>query len=255
MFIAVDIGNSRVKFALYDRGEVRDLDTLASAVKVCGKREIRWVIGSVNPRQTERLLARIRKKRPDDPVHVLKTADIPLPVDVNEPNRVGIDRLLGAYAAVSWKRKFAPDYTTEPMILVDLGTAITVDLVSPDDVFLGGAILPGMELAAKSLRRGTALLPKIRTFDDIAFPGKNTNDAIRCGLFEGTVGAIQRFCELIEESFSSGNVKSKPILILTGGNAEPVYNVVRKRREAVWLPRLVLDGIYETSFSLFSDFT
>ncbi len=255
MLIAVDIGNSRVKFALYDQGEVRDLATFADAVKVCGRNETRWAIGSVNPRQTEKLLAKLAKKRPDDPIRVLKTEDVSITIDVDEPRRVGIDRLLAACAAVKWKRKYAPDYAVEPILLVDLGTAITVDLVSGDGVFLGGAILPGLELAAKSLRRGTALLPKIRNFDDAKFPGKNTVDAIRCGLFEGTVGTIRRFCELVEHSFSTGILRAKPLLLLTGGNAEPVYNAVRKEREAIWLPRLVLDGIHATSFSLFSDFS
>ena len=235
MSFTIDIGNSRTKIALYEQGEVRHFPTISSAIRACADRKAEhWGLGSVCPGRTEKVVEQIRRKRPGDTITVLTQKEIPLKTEVDFPEKVGIDRLLAAYAAVRWKRK-RPRDTQRPILLCDLGTAITVDLVSPDDVFLGGAILPGMNLAAKSLRRGTALLPKIEAFETAKFPGKNTQEAIRAGIFEGTIGAIRRFYDL------SAN---RPLLLLTGGDAEAVFPEIRRNIPTFCLPQLVLDGIF-----------
>ena len=236
--IAVDVGNSRTKFAR--PGDVRVFSTLAAVLKTCDAKEtVCWGISSVNPSKSDRLVAQIQRKRPGDVVTVLRAKDVPLKNAVEQPDRVGIDRLLAAHAAVIWKRQNAPDYAEKPILVCDLGTAITVDLVSADDIFLGGAVLPGLALAAKSLRRGTALLPKIDDFSDAVFPATNTTTAIQCGIFEGAVGTIRRFYEL---------TGSEPLLILTGGDAEPIHKVISKDCPAFFLPRLVLDGVCASLF-------
>ncbi|MCL2306280.1 MAG: type III pantothenate kinase [Planctomycetaceae bacterium] len=235
---ALDIGNSRTKIALSTQDAVRHFRTISSAMRACEtENAVRWGIGSVCPAKTEKIVGQIRQRRPGDIIMVLKVKDVPLKAEVNHPEKVGIDRLLAAYAAVCWKRKRSGN---APMLLCDLGTAITVDLISPDDVFLGGAILPGMKLAAKSLRRGTAQLPRMDSFEASTFPGRNTADAIRTGIFNETVGAIQRFYDLAASKFS--NVK--PLLLLTGGDAEVVFPEIEREFPAFFLPHLVLDGIY-----------
>jgi type III pantothenate kinase len=186
----------------------------------------------------------------------LKGKDIPLKTAIDFPEKVGIDRLLAAYAAICWKRKKLPGKGHKPMLVCDLGTAITIDLISPDDVFLGGAILPGMNLATKSLHRGTVQLPKANLFtgnDSFVispFPGKNTADAIRTGIFEGIVGTIRRFYKITNDLM---NVK--PLLLLTGGDSELIYFEIQRELPVFFLPQLVLNGIYLVVSSQKPDFT
>ena len=247
MLFAVDIGNSRTKIALceqfgqlYEQGAARRFRAISSAIAVCETGEtVRWGIGSVCPAKTEKIVTQIRQKRPNDTITLLRPHDIPLKTGLDCPEKAGMDRLLAAYAAVCWKRNRRED-AHRPMLLCDLGTAITVDLVSPDDVFLGGAILPGMKLAAKSLRWGTAQLPKMESFGMSPFPGKNTVDAIRAGVFNGAVGSIRRFYDLAASKFPA-----KPLLLLTGGDAEAVFPEIGRELPAFFLPNLVLDGIFE----------
>ena len=244
---AVDIGNCRVKFALYQRGEVRRFRTISSVIRSCTNGETaHWGIGSVCPAKTKKISEQIRRKRPDDTITVLQAKNLPLKTAVDCPEQVGIDRLLAAYAAVLWKRENRPKDSLTPMLLCDLGTAITVDLVSPDDVFLGGAILPGMSLAAKSLRRGTAQLPTAKLLEGGSpFPGKNTTDAIRAGIFHSTIGTIRRFYDL---------TSPKPLLLLTGGDAEMVFPEIQRQLPVFFLPQLVLDGIHAAISSQKTDF-
>ncbi|RMF89255.1 MAG: type III pantothenate kinase, partial [Planctomycetota bacterium] len=116
---------------------------------------VSWYIGSVNRPATTRLLEWQRTHRPQDRVVLLTYEDVPLDVRVPDPDMVGIDRLLDAAAADRLRREGSP------AVVVDLGTAITVDLVSADGGFLGGAILPGLAMAARALHDYTDLLPLI----------------------------------------------------------------------------------------------
>lgn len=148
-------------------------------------------------------------------------ADIPQPLvvtswkqigpdpDVNAPETVGIDRLLNAAGACA--------VTDHDVVVVDAGTATTVDLVT-DGVFRGGAILPGLRLAAQSLHDYTAALPLIDSreldIDEIAMPGRSTAEAISAGVLFGQIGAIRELIGRCTETRPS-----RPKVILTGGAA------------------------------------
>ena len=112
-------------------------------------------------------------------------ADLPLEVRLPEPHRVGIDRLAGAAAAGLVKA------AGRPAILVDCGTATTVDLVSAEGAFLGGAILPGPLLMARALAEGTSRLPAVAALRAAichAMPGRSTEEAIAAGVGLGMRG-------------------------------------------------------------------
>jgi type III pantothenate kinase len=102
------------------------------------------------------------------------------------------------------------------MIIVDSGTATTVDVVSAQGVFEGGAILPGFQLCARALHQYTALLPHIANEELAASTpdplGKNTRDAIRSGLFWGQLGAVRELVGHLGEPFGEA-----PITVVTGG--------------------------------------
>jgi type III pantothenate kinase len=162
--------------------------------------------------------------------------DMPLEARVAMLERVGIDRLLNAVAANSLRE------TGRPAIVIDLGTAGTVDLVAADGAFEGGAILPGMALAAQALHSGTSTLPSLdpATLDDsVAAVGKNTAQAIAAGLYWGMVGAIG---ELIERIGSE--CPQVPHLFVTGGAAPQVVQHLSIAGESArYVPHLVLSAI------------
>ena len=105
-----------------------------------------------------------------------------------------------------------------PAIVVDLGTACTVDFVSADGAFEGGAILPGTTLSAAALHTGTATLPQLTTENIDASPtvvGKSTQAAIASGIYWGLVGAVRELIARISDESTE-----TPQLFITGGEAE-----------------------------------
>jgi type III pantothenate kinase len=160
--------------------------------------------------------------------------DLPLEIAVAEPHKVGIDRLAAAAAAGMVRR---PGRGT---IIVDCGTAATVDLLSAEGVFMGGAILPGPALMARALADGTSRLPVVAAMEHAMgtppiMPGRSTQHAIVAGIGWGVRGAIGR---LVEEARSTlgGNAD----VILTGGWRGTVRDALPG---AIEMPELVLAGI------------
>ncbi len=158
--------------------------------------------------------------------------DLPLEVALDEPHRVGIDRLAAAAAAGLVKPQ------GRPAVVVDCGTALTVDLVAADGRFLGGAILPGPALMARALGEGTSKLPTVDPLvggEAITMPGRCTAAAIAAGIGFGIRGAVSR---LVEEARSASG--GDAAIIVTGGWAEAIRGELPN---AVVIPDLVLTGI------------
>lgn len=169
-------------------------------------------------------------------LHVLSNEELPIAVRVEQPERVGIDRLLNAVTANRIRQ------AESPAIVVDVGTACTVDLVAPDGAFEGGAILPGASLAAGALHSGTATLPQLELENLGATPdavGKSTQAAISSGVYWGMIGAVR---ELIERM--SRGCERTPQLMLTGGGAKHLVEHLAGPTQAPrHIPNLVLSGI------------
>ena len=159
-------------------------------------------------------------------------ADLPLSIGLDEPQKTGIDRLAAAAAAAIVK---TPD---RGAIIVDCGTAATVDMLAADGTFLGGAILPGPALMARALADGTSKLPAVAALERSAppaMPGRTTHEAIAAGIGWGIHGAIAK---LVAEA--RGVLGSDADVILTGGWRGAVRAALP---EAIDLPDLVLCGI------------
>jgi type III pantothenate kinase len=158
--------------------------------------------------------------------------DLPLAVALDEPHKVGIDRLAAAAAAGLVKP------ADRPAVVVDCGTAVTVDMVAADGRFLGGAILPGPALMARALAEGTSKLPAVAALMGgalPAMPGRSTEAAIAAGIGHGIRGAVAR---LVAEARAAS--ATAPVTILTGGWAEAVR---AELPDALAIPDLVLTGI------------
>jgi type III pantothenate kinase len=248
-FVAVDVGNTRVKFGLFDSatsgplplpsrtldllGLDGDLERLRDWLAPYQVADLGWWIASVNRPAATRLIDWLREAGLANRTRLLASFDLPLVTAVNRPDMVGIDRLLGCVGANVLR---APD---RPAVVVDLGTAITVDLVSHDGAFLGGAILPGIGMSARALHEFTDLLPLLEMHALAESPapvGTSTLDAMRSGLFWGAVGAAR---ELIDRF--SAQLPAEPQIFLTGGAAASVASLISPT--ATYAPHLVLGGI------------
>jgi len=142
---------------------------------------------SVHREAFGRLRRWLTECRPAASIDALTCQQMPIHVAVAQPERVGMDRLAAAVAA---NRLRDPQ---RPAIVIDTGSAITVDLIDPQGTFRGGAILPGMQMSAAALHRATDALPLVH-FDPAHPPaavGTSTDAAIRSGLYWGTVGSLR----------------------------------------------------------------
>jgi type III pantothenate kinase len=142
-----------------------------------------------------------------------------------EPSQLGADRWAGLIAARSLVGGAA--------LAVNAGTAVTVDALTQDGEFLGGLILPGLELMAESLARGTAGLS--RTSGAFAAFPRNTADAIASGALQSVCGAVER---MERELASQGTA---PQILLSGGAAETVRSHLGRPARVV--SNLVLEGL------------
>src|SRR3989338_5493810 len=106
---------------------------------------------------------------------------VPIPNRYKNPKQVGQDRLVNAYSG--YVQYGSPRGGS--LIIVDFGTAVTFDVVSKKGEYLGGLIVPGLEIARDALSEKTALLPKIKLVLPKKIIGKTTEESIRSGLFYG----------------------------------------------------------------------
>ena len=250
--LVADVGNTRIKLAVVSppagtglpgvtqRHDLGARDVRVAAVeawlRVAAPGPAVMLLASVHEAAAARLegaLAELSATR-HRPLRQrrVKHDDLPLEIRVDEPHRVGIDRLAGAAAAARTKPAGVP------AIVVDCGTATTVDLVSDAGVFLGGAILPGPALMARALAEGTSRLPEVAALEHDGpppLPGRSTGAAIAAGIGWGIRGAVTA---LVAEARRV--VGPQACIILTGGARGAVRDVLPG---AVEMPDLVLAGI------------
>lgn len=271
--VAVDIGNSGIKLGQFVRAAVRghshgpvvrtdgqqslpepiatfelpiahetgifDVKALATWCEENLSADTQWLIGTVHRRAGELLAATLTAWSQDLDVHWpirrLTYQDVPLEIRVEEPARVGIDRLLAAMAANQLR---APDRAA---IVVDLGTATTVDLVEADGAFAGGAILPGITMSGRALAEQTDALPRV-VLENLETPpsplGKSTVAAIEAGLYWGTVGAVSELVRCL-----SAGLSTEPNCFVTGGASRAFVESLKTQARVRYVPHLVLAGI------------
>lgn len=172
----------------------------------------------------------------DKPIRALTASDLSLEVELEQPEKVGIDRLLCAVAA---NRIRKPDSAA---IVISTGTAITINLISAEGAFQGGTIMPGLHLAAEALHAGTSSLPKLESQslkNPPAAVGKSTHEAIEAGLFWGAVGAIN---QIVSHQIQA--TESPVEVFITGGDARLLAQHLQIAEVSIkHVPEMVLSGI------------
>ena len=241
MLLALDVGNTNVTAGRFEgarllgvtrmpTGAVASAD-LTAAFGLEGVRlgaEARVALSSVNPVAAEVVLGWARAHFISEPLVAEESLPVKIPDAVVERRRIGADRLLAALAAYHRARSAC--------IVADLGSALTIDGVSAEGVFLGGVILPGLRMAARALSTDTAFLPEV----ELTFPesvlGRDTTAAIRSGLLWGWREMIEGLVGKLK-----AEVGGSSQVFLTGGDAEllsPRLGVVHQVA-----PHLTLHGL------------
>ncbi|MDP8208049.1 MAG: type III pantothenate kinase [Candidatus Electryonea clarkiae] len=146
-----------------------------------------------------------------------------------DPGSVGADRVCDAVAGY---QKYGG-----PLLILDFGTAITIDVIDKDGAYLGGVIMPGLETSVEALHSAAALLPKVRLSMPEQVIGRTPDESIRIGLIKGTIAAIRGLITDIRKE--TGFADSK--VIATGGMAS--YMVKHIPEVLAVEPDLVLEGI------------
>jgi type III pantothenate kinase len=204
MLLVVDIGNTNVTLGLvrngtlmatrrastHQRATVDELEHLVDALLRLDDVAFADVgsiaCASVVPNLTAALEeVAVRRERP---IVVASAGTVPIPVRVDRPEQVGADRLVNALAV---QRLYGA-----PAIVVDFGTATTLDCVAPDGAYVGGAIAPGLELGLEALAQRTAKLPRIELRAPDRAIGRDTVSAMQSGTILGyqalASGLLQR---------------------------------------------------------------
>jgi type III pantothenate kinase len=232
MLLAIDVGNTNLTLGLVDGGAivatrragthrattVDELELLLDGLLALDGRSLDAVHGavlaSVVPAQT--IMVEGVADRRGVPLLVATAGTVPLAVRVDRPGEVGPDRLVNALAA---QRLYGC-----PAVVVDMGTATTLDCVGPDGAFVGGAIAPGLKLGLEALASHTARLPRIELRTPDRAIGRDTVSAMQSGTVFGyqalVVGLLARIRRELAEQ--CGTTPEAVHGILTGGlSAEP----------------------------------
>jgi type III pantothenate kinase len=274
-WLAVDVGNSRIKVGLFEtthcirttsakiasdseREDIAGLPRCIDFRSVPLKASVPWdelfddhAVGSqlngVIVGSNQRGVDEVVSDWPDwlqKPVVIRSSEFFPIDIQVDEPRRVGLDRLLNAVAADAVRD------SDKQAIIVDCGTATTVDLVSSGS-FCGGAILPGFTLCARALNQYTEVLPLISMNELFDLPpsedchpvlGSNTQAAIMSGVFWGQIGAVRELINRLNhrQKKSDSDEETLPEVLLTGGGARLL---VPYFANAIHCPFLPLQGL------------
>lgn len=218
MVLAVDIGNSRIKFGLFDGEQlvsklsiptIRDVtaerltealaDKLFQGIKAA-------IVSSVVPEINSAMLSSISKQFGVDALFVTNDLDFGMQIDYFPLEDAGSDRLINTFSAVE---KYGA-----PCIVCSFGTALTIDVVAKDRVLKGGLIAPGMNTLATALKLTTSRLPEV----DIEKPSKvvqnTTIGSIQSGIVYGYFGLVEGLLTAVKNE--SGD---NPKVVATGGFA------------------------------------
>ena len=250
-FLAIDIGNTRLKWALYAQGEPgaavlaqgaefldhierlsegpwAELPATPTAMLGC------VVAGDAVRRRAEEQMGEAFDFSPRWVVS--SAAEAGMTNGYDHPTRLGADRwvaMIGArhrMLAAQAARGAAP----RPMVVVMVGTAVTVDALDSEGRFLGGLILPGFGLMQRALEMGTSGL-KVPTGEVVDFP-TNTSDALMSGGVNAMAGAIERQARRLKQREGR-----EPLLLMTGGAAQKLAPITDLPFETV--DSLIFEGL------------
>lgn len=233
-FLLINNNNTRTKFALATRRELREHRVMLSRdVTERSVRELlagwdyeRVVLASVVPTNVPALLSA------QDGLPVLELSprlELGVMLDFPDPSRIGADRLANAVAV-------AERGIDGPVVVVDFGTAVTFDIIDARPAYIGGVIAPGLDAMRCYLHERTALLPEIEIMRPPSAIGKSTVHAMQSGAYHGYRGLVLEILKRIEEEMGE-SAKT----IATGGYAALIADGLPEIHSVE--PHLTLHGL------------
>ncbi len=225
MLLAIDIGNTNLVIGCMENDQLRfkariatdrlrtsdqygvEIKSMIEAYGVSISEIDDCIISSVVPPVFNSVKTGVIKVIGKQPMVVGPGLKTGLNIHMDVPSQVGSDRIVIAVAALA-------EYSA-PLILMDLGTATTIEVVEPDNVYMGGIIFPGVRVSLDALTSRTAQLPGISLDKPKTVIGKNTVDCMRSGMMYGTAAMLDGLIDRIEEELGHPST-----LIATGGLAQ-----------------------------------
>ena len=209
--LVIDIGNSRTKIALFNQHDLMfnvPIDQLtASHVKMMKEEHPelkRAILSTVKPYDED--LKRVLYEEFEQFVELDHHTALPIENLYQTPETLGNDRLAAAIGANEL-------FPNRNLLVIDAGTAITYDLVSEKNQFMGGNISPGLEMRFKALNQFTGKLPLITYCDDFEKVGRNTTEAIRAGVQNGLLYEMEQNIDFFNRNYQNLHI------IMTGGDS------------------------------------
>lgn len=232
MKICVDIGNTYVKAAVYNetklleivRFKTDELFVFESFIKIHSPIQSA-IVSSVReiPESLISLIAAI-------PNRIILNHNTPLPfkIEYDTPETLGRDRIAGVASA--WK-----NFPERNVLVIDMGTCITYDLLQSNGVYRGGMISPGIHMRFKAMHEFTGKLPLVKPDREVGLIGTSTNSSMQAGVYHGVRAEIQA----IIDSFRA-NYEELTVLI---GGGDNIYFDDKFSFSIFAAPNLVLDGL------------
>ncbi|MBS1254659.1 MAG: Type III pantothenate kinase [Deltaproteobacteria bacterium] len=250
MILAVDIGNSDVVIGIFDDAKLlqswrlhtrlhQSIDEYEMLVRgmlfACdySLEEAKGaVLSSVVPELTDVFSQLIKNLIGQPPIKVSCELNFGIEINTESPTKVGQDRLINAAAAYQ-------QYKTS-LVIIDCGTATTIDVVTAEGIFQGGVICPGLLISAEVLFSKAAQLFQVNLEMPKQLIGKNTTESLQSGLIYGYGGMIESLIEKLAEEIKQQN-QPNPKVVITGGLATKILPIVPK---AIFHEDLTLRGLY-----------
>ena len=232
MNFIVDIGNTAVKFSLFEKKKI-----------IKFKKTNNFCLNQIldftkNHKIDKTIFSSVKKIQKDthkfismyNPLIFDNNTPLPIKIKYLTPETLGVDRIANAVAA-------SCQYQNKKTLIFDFGTCLTIDVVNDNKEFLGGRISPGLIMRYKSLNYYTDLLPLCEIIDDRIFIGNTTNSSINSGVQEGMISEVDSFIDNFRKENKSFNV------IFTGGDCFFFEKAVKNSIFAN--PYLQMEGLNE----------
>ncbi len=252
--VCAGVGNTSIRIGVFSRESINGssglpeplahhsfsiADSIASTSLDTIFRDADWFAASVNGPSAKRLQECAEHQHAATSFQIMSNRQFAIPHRIKSIDQVGSDRLAAAVASNRCRR------SDRPIVFIDAGTALTVNSISAEGIFLGGAILPGLEASLRALAGQTEQLPLIELNLNLSeggpIPiGHDTEMAIRAGVYWGLVGAAR---ELIHQATES--LQSRPQILVTGGFGPWLARELGQGAE--YVEHLVLGGIAITA--------
>lgn len=244
MLLAVDIGNTTIKTALFDEDQLISHINCASVEEIISIAESEkltdTVVSSVVPGRLDAFNQLFFNRFGKEPLVINRHLKFDLKIDYKTPETLGVDRICSSEGAFTLYKK-SPEflsYNNQTYIVVlDFGTATTVNFISYPGIFVGGMILPGMKMMFTALKTNTAMLPMITESEYDSFIGKSTHESISSGVLNAQAGIADRVVSFIKETEDFPFIR----IYITGGVSKFIMPLINHTFN--YEPNLVLLGI------------